>query len=378
MNKSKYYNNYNKSKISSTFKFELILGILLSLVLSTGLSFAISGGGSNGGGGGTTITSGAGDFGSGTAQSGAVLTGVVTGLNSTPLATYFASPPTIGGTTPAAGTFTNINQANSQGAIGSGGTLNCNMSLGAICFGTAGAGAFTIAKPTNGVVNQQYYLAITSTSAAVVGTYASGWLEYLNNNTLALPDTFTTGVSGTLSIVPFQFDGTNYQIASYADLSIGQIQTRTIKVGNQASLPATTASSMSVGGSVTATGGGAIQSTGGTAPTCSAATGTCVTVANANCTGSTTPWACCTGSTTGTCSGSTNNRGQIHLTGGSSVTAVTLTFSAAGTFGQAPYCEFSSSSTINPISPLGPCGATSSCIAAITSATAADINYQCE
>lgn len=112
------------------------------------------------------------------------------------------------------------------------------------------------------------------------------------------------------------------------------------------------ASSFQVGATtVSATNGATIQSTGGAAPTLTAG---------------------CNGAGSSVAAGSTNNRGQITTQSAASTTC-TITWSAAGTWNQSPFCVFMGTPGLVP----GTCG-TSTCVFSYTSISAATpINYLC-
>lgn len=229
---------------------------------------------------------------------------------------------------------------NAQGVIGSGGTLSSDLSLGQIVTATAGAGAWTVAKPTNGVVNTQYWLVITSTANSTA-TYASGWLQYdyALTATLALPQPFTTGPVNRVQWIPFFYDGTNYQLGAALSYG-GAIQARLIYTdqfrnsgagtntlfatnfsglvqSTTNNITSTTGSISSTTGAIGPTGGGVLQSYGGTAPTLTAGCNGAGSVAPAG-----------------------SNTAFAFTSQTAAATTCTLTFSASGPFHAAPICIF--------------------------------------
>lgn len=96
-------------------------------------------------------------------------------------------------------------------------------------------------------------------------------------------------------------------------------------------------------------------------------------------TGGAAPTATCSGGSTGVsiAAGSTNNRGQI-VTSSSASTNCTITWSASGTWGQAPFCVFGdAAASITPTAvSTGACG-TSTCVLDFASATSKTFNWIC-
>lgn len=126
-------------------------------------------------------------------------------------------------------------------------------------------------------------------------------------------------------------------------------------------------------------GGATLQQTGGTAPTatCSGGSTGVAIEANANCTGNTAPFACCTGSGTGTCRQSTNNHGVI-LTSSSASTNCTITFSASGTWNQAPFCTYDDgAASVTPTAVSAGATSTTTAVLDFASATSKTFVYHC-
>jgi hypothetical protein len=96
-------------------------------------------------------------------------------------------------------------------------------------------------------------------------------------------------------------------------------------------------------------------------------------------TGGTAPTVTCSGGSTGTSvtTGSTNNRGSI-VSSSSSSTSCTITWSASGTWNQAPFCHFfDAGASITPVAySTGACG-TSTCVVDFASAASKTIGYMC-
>jgi len=100
-----------------------------------------------------------------------------------------------------------------------------------------------------------------------------------------------------------------------------------------------------------------ISSTGGSVPTCSCTGGapTCTTVA-----------------------GSTNNRGKIHMTGGTAVTTCTLTFNSTVAPPQSPFCQFTDgNASTTPLAYSAGAVGTTTAVVDFAAATATDIIYMC-
>jgi hypothetical protein len=236
------------------------------------------------------------------------------------------TPPAIGGTTAAAGTFTNINKVNAQGTIGSGGTLNCDESLGPICTATVGGGAFTIGKPTNGVINTPYMIVLTSTANVAV-TWASGWLSAPDAAAGALitPAVTVTGVSGRVVRVMYQYDGANFQMMDIPTLTVYNFYAVNAAIGGLLdnlnfgafSITGTSGAVAPTTGRVGPTGGGVLQSYGGTPPTISAGCGT---------------------SPVAPASPDSNSAFSFTVGTGGVATSCTIAFSASGPFHAAPKC----------------------------------------
>jgi hypothetical protein len=235
--------------------------------------------------------------------------------------------------------------------------------------GTASATTVDIATTGNPQINSFGVNVAATTTAGEINAVGGTANLYISESKIS-------GYMGIWPVAAASASSSNYALASNG--------------GTTALLNASSSDSFQISGTTNVTvanhemtmvGGATFQSAGGTTPSCSAATGTCAVASNTNCTGSATPWPQCTGSGTGTVSTSTNNRGEIHLTGGSAVTSITLTFSASGLWGQAPYCTFTQAGAAAvPLaysSPLGSCASTSACVITLASATTADIAYTC-
>lgn len=250
-----------------------------------------------------------------------------------------ASPPAQGGTTPAAGTFTNVNAVTNLGAIGSGGTATCAMSGFSVCKFSVGAGNITLAKPTGGVIDQLYWLDITSTSTSKVISPAAGW-EVIDENTTLLTawPAFVSGASGGNIWIPFVFNGTNYDIPI-----LPYVSTRTLS-----------ANIANIYGNVSVSNGGLINSTGGTAPTLTAG---------------------CNGAGSAVAAGSTDNRGQI-TTQTAAATTCTMTFNH--TWPQAPFClAADSEAQITPAAYSVGATSTTTVVFDFVSAANDKFNYHC-
>jgi len=160
-----------------------------------------------------------------------------------------------------------IGKVNAQGAIASGGTLSCDLSLGNVCaFSNSAGGTVTAAVPTNGVIGAQYYLrAVATATFTLAYTSATpGWriynpyggTSYANPANQSLPSTNTGYV-----MIPFHYDGTNYDLdvipfVSAIAGSIGVLNVNGITGGNS--------NITTVGGSFAVTGAGNIIESGGT------------------------------------------------------------------------------------------------------------------
>ena len=137
------------------------------------------------------------------------------------------------------------------------------------------------------------------------------------------------------------------------------------------------------GGTCTGSGGGAqalcTGTTWGCGPSLLAGSLGLTTGGLFNATGGAVPTATCSGGSTGVSitAGSTNNRGQI-VTSSSASTNCTITWSAASTWPQAPFCVFQdAAASITPTAvSTGACG-TSTCVLDFASATSKTFNYLC-
>lgn len=225
-------------------------------------------------------------------------------------------PPAIGGTTPAAGTFSNINQFNDAGTIASAGTLTCDLSLGPICGAQVGGGNFTIANPTNAVVKRQYQVYFYTVTGSVTATFGANWkiMDAGSGGGSAVAAAATFAVTtGAPAVINFHYDGTNFVIDWMADVdahrgSIAAFKANTITVGTNVTIGSNSASALAL------TAGSVFSVTGGTAPTLTAG---------------------CNGAGSAVAAGSTDNRGKITTQTAASTTC-TLTFNH--TWPQAPFC----------------------------------------
>jgi hypothetical protein len=290
--------------------------------------FESTGGGGTGGGGGTTITSGAGDFGAATAQSGAVLTGVVVNQHLT-LTTIIntASPYTV------LSTDVFIICDDASGAI----TVNLPAATGSMrsiwlqttsslytCSPTA-AGSDKI----NGAASAA--LAGTNSLYQLIDSRSGKWI-------LATTSTTSLTLNGGGGALTISTNGSGQLVVP------GPIVTSTSIIS-------------STTGAIGPTGGGVLQSYGGTVPTCA-------------CTGGSPT---CTVATAGS-----NSAGQIGMTGGTAATTCTLTFSASGVFHAAPICGFfDANASVTPLGYSVGAVSTSTAVVDFAAATAATINYIC-
>ena len=212
------------------------------------------------------------------------------------------------------------------------------------------------------VTTQSSQVSLTGQSSPsyVGGVIGSSWTDYgFTATTHAAPTTNLTGstylygevATGDASLNPnFRPGDVQVKETSTTHGNIYFAGTNVEIIGNTSANSLTFQATADIFGS-----GNAIQSTGGTKPTCSAATGTCATA-----------------------TGSTNNRGQIQLAGGTAVTTITLTFSAAGVWKQAPFCIFTDgNATITPLAYSAGAISTSTAVVDFVSASAANINYVC-
>jgi hypothetical protein len=177
---------------------------------------------------GTGSSCGTGSTGSGTVASGTSGylayyggTGTTVSGLSTP-ATLFASPPAIGGTTPAAGTFTTLTTGTSNLA---GATTVSGASFG--LSGNIAAAAWT----TNGVRYKNVAATLTDTSSS--GTVAAAYTDSWGGNTIAASSATTyTNYYGSYFSVPVV--GTNVTFTHAYALGADSINTTTLAIGGSA------------------------------------------------------------------------------------------------------------------------------------------------
>lgn len=125
------------------------------------------------------------------------------------------TPPALGATTPAAGTFTNINAGTCGGtgtypscaSVTNGGTISCNMSGVSICKIATTSGTITWALPTNMVADQQYYLVVSSGGVTAINSSTTMKFNDPRTNTVFQAPNFNSGLSGTIQTIPFKYDG---------------------------------------------------------------------------------------------------------------------------------------------------------------------------
>lgn len=249
------------------------------------------------------------------------------------------------------------NTVNAQGAIAPAGSVSCDLSLGNNCSFTVASGTVTINVPTNGVVGVQYYLLWSASGGTTVqyATATPGWRIWAYNSASdENPPGSFAAVNGSTEAVGFHYDGTNYRIDAPPNIYGNRIKAAAY-TGGTLSVTTVNGTTGTFSGNLITSGGALISPAGGTIPNCSAATGTCVTA-----------------------TGSTNNRGQIQLTGGTAVTTITLTWSGAGVWAHSPFCTFSDgNASITPLGySAGACG-TSTCVIDFAAVTATNINYVC-
>lgn len=156
-----------------------------------------------------------------------------------------------------------------------------------------------------------------------------------------------TSITSTLQL---NGTGNNQLTSSGTHLTVGGGTTDTVLQVNAVTKATLDTLSLNMNNGTT------VQMIGGAAPTC----------------------ACTGGSPTCAVPSGVNNRGQIQFSGGTAVTTCTLTFSAAGLWHQAPYCQFTdANASITPaIYSSGACG-TTTCVVDFAAAAAANINYHC-
>lgn len=142
--------------------------------------------------------------------------------------------------------------------------------------------------------------------------------------------------------------------ANAGNITSGTLTTAVAAAANPIST--TTGNISSTTGQIKTTAGGVIQTSGGAIPT-----------------------ATCSGGSTGVsiAAGSTNNRGQI-VTSSSASTNCTITWSAASTWSNAPFCSFDDgAASITPTAvSVGACG-TATCVIDFASATSKTFNWVC-
>ncbi len=196
----------------------------------------------------------------------------------------------------------------------------------------------------------------SSSSTVLNGSVSGATTLKASATTTSYTFTFKSAVPAQGDVLDFS-NGTG-QMSSLVDVAVGQVLTS----GGVGAVPVYSASpsvtsvtSTGVSG-INATAGGVISSAGGALPT-----------------------ATCSGGATGVslATGSTNNRGAL-TTSSSASTNCTITWSAAGTWPQAPFCVFTdANSSVTPAAySAGACG-TSTCVVDFASATSKVINYLC-
>ena len=290
-----------------------------------------SGGG--GGGGGTTITSGAGDFGSATAQSGAVLTGVVTTLH----------PP-----------ITAVGSSGAYTILSTDVIISCNAGGNTMSLPSA-TGSSRILTFQNPPGSGNNCTIARSGSDTIDGSALSIIMPALSNTaTFSLID-FASGKWRTLYPVQGQvgqnsyFCGGNGNVCLIVGGATGSVST------GGAPIVTLSGSIASTTGAIGPSGGGVLQSYGGTAPTVTAG---------------------CNGAGSGV-TGS-NSAFQLTTQSSGAATTCTVSFSASGPFHAAPICvcDDASASITPPAYSIGAVS-TSTIVIDFASATSAVLNCVC-